>query len=171
MARAAVVRGRFWSAGSKSVRDIALTSPGALFEGGLQEIGRQMGLGGTGPDGSVDPEALKAVRLVPYLTNRLMPRFPRMSPHMAKELRTNCEALDLLMEGKPAYVADLIMQRIKALETNLSGKSWKLASQQELVEETEGLTSLSESLSMAKAQLTQLKLEEAEKRGSRRDDG
>ena len=158
-------------ANSKTVRDIAQAHPGALFENGLQEIGRQMGLGGTGPDGRLNAEALQGVRLVPYLVNRILPRFPRVNPHTAKELRTNCEALDLLMEGKPAFVADIIMQRIKAIESNLGGKSWKLASQQELVEQTEGLTSLSEELTMAKQQLQHLKLEEAEKKGQKRDDG
>ena len=39
------------------------------------------------------------------------------------------------------------------------------------MEQTEGLTSLSEELAMAKQQLQHLKLEEAEKKGHRRDDG
>ena len=97
-------------ANPKTVRDIAQAHPGALSESGLQEVGRQMGLGGTGPDGRLDAEALQGVCLVPYLVNRILPRFPRVNPNTAKEFRTNCEALDLLTEGKPAFVADIIMQ-------------------------------------------------------------
>ena len=102
--------------------------------------------------------------MVPYLMNRILPRFPRLSAHLARELRTNCEAIDLLMEGKPAHVADLLMQRVKAIESNLQGKNWEVAGQQELVENREGLTSINEQLLMARQELKELKLREASKK-------
>ena len=130
---------------------MARSRPGALFESGLREVAKQMGSEGA------EPGDLSKVRMVPYLTNRLMPKHPKLDTRCARELRTHCEALDSLMEGKPAQCADLLMQRTKALETSLSA-GWRQATYQEVVREDEGLTTLEERLEVTKQELQQARL-------------
>ena len=91
------------SASLMGLRELASQRPGALYELGLSQVARQMGLGGAGPN---DPVDLAKVRMVPYLVNRLIPKFPKMSAHIERELRTACEAMDQLGEGRPAGAAD-----------------------------------------------------------------
>ena len=151
------------SASLMGLRELASQRPGALYELGLSQVAGQMGLGGAGPH---DPVDLSKVRMVPYLVNRLIPKFPKMSAHIERELRTNCEAMDQLGEGRPAGAADLMMQRVKALESTLRGDSWALAGQQEITDDVDGLTSLEERHMAAKQRLKQLQLEAAAKKVS-----
>ena len=102
--------------------------------------------------------------MVPYLVNRLIPKFPKMSAHIERELRTNCEAMDQLGEGRPAGAVDLMMQRVKALESIRRGDSWALAGHQEITDVVDGLTSLEERHMAAKQRLKQLQLEAAAKK-------
>jgi hypothetical protein len=89
-----------------------------------------------------------------------------MSAHIERELRTACEAMDQLGEGRPAGAADFMMQRVKALESTLRGDSWAPAGQQEITDDVDGLTSLEERHMAAKQRLKQLQLESAAKKVS-----
>ena len=104
--------------------------------------------------------------MVPYLTNRLLPKHPKMDIRVSRELRTHCEALDCLMDGQPARCADLLMQRTKAPETSAT-EGWKFASRQEIVREEEVLTSLEERLATAREELEHAKLEGMRRSSSR----
>ena len=149
------------SSGSKrSIRDVALDCPGALYEAGLREVAKQMGSEGSGPTD------LQQVRMVPYLTNRLLPKRPKIDTRVSRELRTHCEALDYLRDGQPARCADLLMQRTKALETSAT-EGWKFASRQEIVREEEGFTSLEERLATARVELEHAKLQGMRRSSSR----
>ena len=119
-----------------------------------------------GVQGPHDPVDLSKVRRAPYLVNRLIHKFPKMSAHIERELRTNCEAMDQLGEGRPAGAADLMMQRVTALESTLRGDSWALAGQQEITDDVDGLTSLEERHMAGKQWLKQLQLEAASKKVS-----
>ena len=57
----------------------------------------------------------------------------KMAPAMAREALTLSHALDLLLRGRPADVADLLSQRIKALELQSSGVHYTVSQQQELL--------------------------------------
>ena len=98
---------------------------------GLREVAKHMGSEGS------EPADLARVRMVPYLTHRLLPKNPKLDAHIQRELRTNCEALDSLMDGKPAQCADILMQRTKALETSIKS-GWKSAQHQEVTRDEEG---------------------------------
>ena len=54
------------SASLMGIRELASQRPGALYELGLSQVARKMGLGGAGPH---DPVDLSKVRMVPYLVN------------------------------------------------------------------------------------------------------
>ena len=104
--------------------------------------------------------------MVPYLTNRLLPKHPKMDAWVSRKLRTHCEALDYLKDGQPARCADLLMQRTKALETSAT-EGWKFASRQEIVRGEEGLTSLEERLATAREEPEHAKLEGMRRSSSR----
>ena len=140
------------------IRGIASAHPGLLYEQGLQEVATQMGLAGAGGAGAA---TLSQVQMIPYLSNRLMVQHPKMGQQLQRELRTHCEAIDSLTAGRPDQAADILMQRTKAIETSLNSKSaspWSLASQQEVVREDRGLTTVEEQLAAAKAELQSAKL-------------
>ena len=112
------------------------------------------------------PVELQQVRMVPYLTNRLLPKHPKMDIRVSRELRTHCEALECLRDGQPARCADLLLHRTKALETSAT-EGWKFASRQEIVREEEGLMSLEERLATAPEELEHAKLEGMRRSSSR----
>jgi hypothetical protein len=106
--------------------------------------------------------------MVSYLTSIFHGAQPveKCGIRTARELRTLAEALDALGRGKLPQVADLLMQRYKALELSVTDGSWGLAEKVELLPPRNvGLTSIEESQAAARAQLLQLKLDEARKRG------
>ena len=69
-----------------------MANPGALFEAGLQEVARHMGLEGAGPDSVMDPTQLRQVRMLPDLIHRVFPKHSRMaarpSGNLQKEMGT-----------------------------------------------------------------------------------
>ena len=56
-----------------------------------------------------------------------------MSPAMAREAQTICQALDYLLRGRCVETLDLLSQRVKALEMQMSGVHYTVAQQQELL--------------------------------------
>ena len=89
----------------------------------------------------------------------------KVGPRSGKELRTLAEALDLVAAGRLPQVADLLMQRFKALEQSISDGHWGIANQLELVEDTATtLTSTGEQRAAARAELLRHKLEEARRK-------
>ena len=102
--------------------------------------------------------------MVPYVTNRLLPKHPKMDVRVSRDLRTHCEVLDCLKDRQPARCADLLMHRTKALETSAT-EGWKFASRQEIVREEEGLTSLEERT--AREELEHAKLDRMRRSSSR----
>ena len=58
---------------------------------------------------------------------------PRMAPAMSRETYTLCQGLDLLLRGRPAEAADLLSQRVKALEMQSGGVHYTVSQQQELL--------------------------------------
>ena len=98
-----------------------------------------------------------------YFTTVFVPSFPveKVGIRTHRELQTLAMCLDSLGKGDLAQTADMLMQRMKAVEL-ASREGWTLATQLELLPRTaSGLTSLSEHRKAARAQLLQHKLEEA----------
>ncbi len=90
----------------------------------------------------------------------------------SREMRTLAEALDALSQGKLPELADLLMQRFKALEVSVTDGNWHVAKQLEVLPSMDlGLTSLAERTDAAKQELVALKLREAGKKLSGRQTG
>lgn len=57
----------------------------------------------------------------------------RMSPAMARETQTLCQAIDYLLKGRCVEALDLLSQRVKALEMQMTGVHFTVAQQQEIL--------------------------------------
>ena len=79
--------------------------------------------------GSVDrPGALAPVGLA-YFRQQLI---RRSTGPVQRELVNLCTALDWLIRGSPARAADVIAQRIKSIESSLSGSHWSVSQRLEV---------------------------------------
>ena len=110
---------------------LAQAQPGALYDAAMKAIARVMGLR-EGADGmTLRP------KVVGYLTAVVFGHHPMASlrPGTVRELQTLATSLDLLEAGSLAELADVLMQRFKALELSLSDGSWQVAQELELVGE------------------------------------
>ena len=77
-------------------------------------------------------------------------------------MRTLCECLDALQDGALPQLADLLVQRLKALEVGVAEGRSGVADNLELTPRRHvTLASLEEQTSAAKAELAELKLREA----------
>ena len=85
-----------------------------------------------------------------------------LSRRTSRELRTIAQALDALSAGQLPALADILMQRFKALEMSIVDAGWGLAKRVELLPDAPaGLTSLSERRAAARSELLHLRLAEA----------
>jgi hypothetical protein len=146
---------------SSQIQALAEAQPGRLYEQGLREIEKFLGC-------RVGPEAAgSAALMVSYLTAIFHGRYPpeKVGIRTTRELRTLAEALDALGRGDLPSLADLLMQRFKALEVSVQDGSWATAQRLELLPAKDvGLASAEEQRAAARAELLHLKLDEAKKK-------
>ena len=106
--------------------------------------------------------------MVAYLTTVFHGHYSakEVGPRDSRELRTLAEALDSLASGNLPAVADMLMQRFKAVEQKVQdGGGWGTASQLELISDRAvGLTTLAEQTVAARQLLLRLKLDEAKQK-------
>ena len=69
----------------------------------------------------------------------LFPAYRMMGIRNGREAKTLCRALDLLAKKETGAAADLLCQRLKALEKSLVGNDWSRAQYLELLS-PEGMT-------------------------------
>ena len=108
-------------------RKLALEHPGRLAELSLAQMaGAQDG------GGSVDPHGPIVLR---FLLAVYLPQHPvkEIGGEIYRELRTIAEALDLLLQGRTAAVADILAQRFKAIQVAVGDGSWSAAKWLELI--------------------------------------
>ena len=101
--------------------------PGALAYHAIRQMRKQM-LQEQGQEG-VEMSPVGAVGLQFY---RQILR-PKMTPVMAREALNISAALDALLSCQPAHAADVLVQRLKALESMASGSSWQMSQRFEIV--------------------------------------
>ena len=86
-----------------------------------------------------------------YFFRFLRINLPTAGARTRRELLTLCSALDLLAQGRPATCADVIAQRIKAVERATLDGDWQRAEFLEIIEpETGALTNKDEELLVAR---------------------
>lgn len=135
-------------------------NPGKLMKSGLQEMGRFLAdrVGG-------DPmEGWEERKVMAYINQVLLTQHPIQSLGVRnlREAQTLGMALDLLMSGNLGTLGDLLMQRLKALETAINEQSWGSARHQELIApQAASLTNQGEKEAAARAELRNMKLRTA----------
>ena len=136
----------------------AKTKPGRLASRMLLKMVRESAHGSVGAitkDLSRTPPAA-----VHYLLTVMLPRLQsKMNLRSERELRTLCTAVDMLAQQRPAHAADLLSQRIKALEKATKDGHWGSAQWLELLSPEEGgLLERDEEVYMSKEYLLHMKL-------------
>ena len=110
---------------------MARKRPGQLLKSGLKEMGHYLAdrVGGDPAAGWQDRKVMA------YINQVLLVQHPpqQLGLRNLREAQTLGQALDLIMEGQVARAGDLLMQRLKALETAVSDQSWHQARHQELI--------------------------------------
>lgn len=114
-----------FSQGNK-VKEVGDRYPGALSSQALSQM--KMGLP---QDIGIQEEstALKPV-VLQYVRQQLL---RRASPPVQRELLTIASAVDLLLRGRVACATDVLLQRLKASESIISGSHWGITQKLELV--------------------------------------
>ena len=112
----------------RKVRRIAEKCPGALAFGAMMEA-RQGLLTTSGMSWNMEKKAVSPT-FVQYTRQQMS---HGMSPPMLQEAMTVSTCLDLLMVNRPAAAADVLGQRLKALESLFRGSHWTVARQVELI--------------------------------------
>eukprot|EP00435_Cladocopium_sp_Y103_P034714 s218_g9.t1 len=109
-------------------------------------------------------------RMMAYVSQVLVAQHPpaSMGVRNHRELMTLARAIDLLLEGQLPELGDLLVQRLKAVETAVIEQSWSTARHQELIPaQAMSLTSEGEKRKAAKMELSHSKLRELIVKGKR----
>lgn len=131
--------------------------PGRLLKSGLKEMGHYLAdrIGG-------DPEAgWQDRKVMAYINQVLLVQHPpqQLGLRNLREAQTLGQALDLILEGQVARAGDLLMQRLKALESAVNDQSWNQARHQELIApQTASLSRVVEKEQAAKLEIRAAKL-------------
>ena len=107
---------------------------------------------------------MTAAKVVSYLNSVFHGRHPpgEVGPRTTRELRHVAECLDAIGAGNLTMVADMLMQRFKALEQSVTDKNWNMARHLEVLPlQDVGLTTQGEQLAASRAELLRAKLEQA----------
>jgi len=111
-------------------RKLALEHPGRLAEMSLAQMVEYLG----SQDGSaaVDPHGPNVLR---FLLSVYLPQHPvrEIGAEIYREMRTLAEAMDLLLQGRTAAVADILAQRFKAIQVAVNDGDWSAAKWLELI--------------------------------------
>ena len=145
----------------ESLAEKARKKPGMLLKSGLAQMAKYLTIrtGGTEEEAS---RSWRDQRVGAYLNQVLFAQHPqeKLGMRNVRELITLGEAIDLLMEGQFAAAGDVLMQRMKAVESSVTD-GWQLASHQELIPPAKATLSTNLERSwVAKQALQAKKLEE-----------
>ena len=143
---------------------ISRRDPGRLWEAGILEMARHLGVREGASPQEVEKEA--AGRAVTYLNAIFHGAHPpgEVGVRTCQEMKTVAEALDALALGQLPRLGDLLMQRFKALEVSVTDRGRSLASQLEVTDGKMGLTNEDEKLYAARAALIGQKVNDAKKK-------
>eukprot|EP00435_Cladocopium_sp_Y103_P061594 s1327_g23.t1 len=106
--------------------------PGRLLKAAMKELQRYLGDRAGTEEGEDD---WSRYRMMGYINQIVMSRFPagQMGVRNQREMVTLGTGVDLLLAGRLPELGDLMIQRLKALETSLGDQSWQTARHQELI--------------------------------------
>ncbi len=107
-------------------------------------------------------------RVMAYVNQIMLTNHPGGGPGVRnqREAVTLGSAIDLLLDGSLASLGDLLMQRLKALETAMQEQNWQSARHQELISpQAASLTNTGEKEMASKVELRMMKLRSATLKG------
>ena len=111
-------------------------------------------------------------RMMAYVSQVVLTQHPPQSMGVRnhRELITLGRSIDLLLTGRLGELGDLLVQRLKALETAVAEQNWSTARHQELIPaQAASLTTEGERRKAARLELAQGKLKELMSKGKRQD--
>jgi len=135
--------------------------PGRLAARLLQKMAQLASRSGTPMNSALAARATKTPQAaVQYYLTVLYPQHKEKMPlRLQRELRTLSQALDYLGAGEPERCADLVAQRLKALELTIHDQGWSRAQFLELIPlESAGLADAEEQRMASKEQLMEAKM-------------
>ena len=143
---------------------IADRSPGALFAQGVAEVSKYLGE----REGAVPDNLTHSARMVAYLNTVFHGRHSQqeVGPRTSHEMKVLAQVMDALVRGEVPRLADLLMQRFKALELSVDEKSWAIASHLEVSSDSKGLATLEERQAAGKHAMLHKRLAELKLKAS-----
>ena len=145
----------------------AQKKPGLLLKEGLKEMSKFLA---ERDEGGEDTEKWQGRRVMSYVSQVLLSHHPlaKIGIRSYREVITVGNALDLLLQGRLPECGDLLVQRLKALETSFQEGNWSSARHQELIPAVgASMTSQAEREMTAKAELRAQKLRMALQKNSK----
>ena len=142
-----------------TLRDFADQKPGELLKSGLREMQKYLK-----DQGGADQIDWVNGHVLAYINQVLFANVSqeKMGVRNAREIRTLAEAIDCLLRGQLARLGDLLMQRLKAVESAVLEGAWTMAKHQELIPDIgASLSNPAEREAAAKAELRAIKLRKA----------
>lgn len=132
--------------------------PGKLLRRTMKELQRY--LGEMGAEGDA-PESWMRYRVLGYINQIVLVQHPpnTIGVRNYRELITLGNGIDFLLQGRLAELGDLMVQRLKALETSFGEQGWHTARHQELIPpQAASLTTEEERRRAARQELANSKL-------------
>lgn len=146
--------------GGREFQKVAEREPGRLVKEALIEMGRYL----EGKTGEAGEEQWKTRKFMAYINQIMLVSHPpgKIGVRNHREVITVGTALDLILEGRIMGAADLLVQRLKALEQSFTDNTWATARHQELIPPSAASISGLEERDLAmRAELKAVKLKEA----------
>ena len=146
---------------------IAKKKPGQLLRQGLLEMGKFLA---EREDAFEEKERWRGRKVMSYISQVMLNKHPlsKIGLRSYREVLSIGAALDHLLQGQLAECGDLLMQRLKALETSFQEGGWSSARHQELIPAVDAsITGQHEREAVAKMELRAIKLRQALQKASK----
>ena len=146
---------------------IAREKPGHLLRQGLLEMGKFLA---EREDAFEEKERWRGRKVMSYISQVMLNKHPlsKIGLRSYREVLSIGGALDHLLQGQLAECGDLLMQRLKALETSFQEGGWSSAKHQELRPAVDAsITGQHEKEAVAKMELRAIKLRQALQRANK----
>ena len=139
--------------------------PGKQLASGLQQIKSYLSMRGAGGDG--DGDELASV-VLQYLNSVFHGAHPQSSMSLRNSRELSPECFDALLAGDLPNLGDLLMRRLKAVQTAVVEGNWNLSQHLELTPTSESnVVSPAELRAAQRTQLDQLRLQNSDKGGGK----
>ena len=145
-------------------------NPGALLKKGMEEMARYLAERAPGEEGGTD--TWMSHQMMAYVSQVVLTQHlpGTIGVRNHRELLTLGRAIDMLIQGQLGELGDLLMQRLKAVETSLVDQGWHSAKHQELISpHAASLTTEAERRRTARMEISANKLKEMTLKGRKGD--